>query len=146
MLTLLTCNSPQLYPSTSYTLSEYQPLPTMYPPSPTTPAACPSYDSPGMPQTPPSDTPSLSRSPSAQGSNVMPRVLSSPPKPQCWEHGCNGRQFSTFSNLFRHQRENSGTASKSYCPRCGAEYTRTTARNVHRARGNCKRRRPESSL
>ena len=59
------------------------------------------------------------------------RMLNQRPKPQCWEHGCNGRQFSTFSNLLRHQREKSGTATKSYCPKCGAEFTRTTARNGH---------------
>ena len=72
------------------------------------------------------------------------RVLAQRPKPQCWEHGCNGRQFSTFSNLLRHQREKSGTASKSYCPRCGAEFTRTTARNGHLAHDKCtiKQRRP----
>lgn len=71
----------------------------------------------------------------------MPRILNSRPKPQCWEHGCNGRQFSTFSNLLRHQREKSGTAAKSYCPRCGAEFTRTTARNGHMAHEKCKPRR-----
>ncbi|KAK3060706.1 hypothetical protein LTS18_007936, partial [Coniosporium uncinatum] len=68
------------------------------------------------------------------------RVLNTRPKPQCWEHGCNGRQFSTFSNLLRHQREKSGTASKSTCPRCGAEFTRTTARNGHMAHDKCKRK------
>jgi hypothetical protein len=56
------------------------------------------------------------------------KILETRAKPQCWEHGCNGRQFSTFSNLLRHQREKSGTAAKSYCPRCNAEFTRTTAR------------------
>ncbi|POS84285.1 hypothetical protein EPUL_003670, partial [Erysiphe pulchra] len=61
------------------------------------------------------------------------RVVNSRPKPQCWEHGCNGRQFSTFSNLLRHQREKSGAAQKSSCPHCGAEFTRTTARNGHLA-------------
>nr|OQO25235.1 hypothetical protein B0A51_09359 [Rachicladosporium sp. CCFEE 5018] len=65
------------------------------------------------------------------------RVLNQRPKPQCFEHGCNGRQFSTFSNLLRHQREKSGTASKSYCPKCGAEFTRTTARNGHLAHDKC---------
>ncbi|KAF7185895.1 putative C2H2-type zinc-finger transcription factor orf8 [Pseudocercospora fuligena] len=65
------------------------------------------------------------------------RVLNQRPKPQCWEHGCNGRQFSSFSNLLRHQREESGTASKSYCPKCGAEFTRTTARNAHLAHDKC---------
>lgn len=57
------------------------------------------------------------------------RMVNDRPKAQCWEHGCNGRQFSTFSNLLRHQREKSGKAQKSTCDRCGAEFTRTTARN-----------------
>lgn len=69
------------------------------------------------------------------------RVVGSRPKPQCWEHGCNGRQFSTFSNLLRHQREKSGQATKSVCPNCGAEFTRTTARNGHQQNDKCKARR-----
>ncbi|KAI6715518.1 hypothetical protein JHW43_002016 [Diplocarpon mali] len=69
------------------------------------------------------------------------RVVHSRPKPQCWEHGCNGRQFSTFSNLLRHQREKSGVSQKSSCPNCGAEFTRTTARNGHMAHDKCKSRR-----
>ncbi|WPG97396.1 Hypothetical protein R9X50_00017100 [Acrodontium crateriforme] len=72
-----------------------------------------------------------------QGDDASMRVLNQRPKPQCWDHGCNGRQFSTFSNLLRHQREKSGTATKSYCPRCGAEFTRTTARNGHLAHDKC---------
>ncbi|KAF1824952.1 uncharacterized protein K489DRAFT_392947 [Dissoconium aciculare CBS 342.82] len=72
------------------------------------------------------------------------RVLNQRPKPQCWDHGCNGRQFSTFSNLLRHQREKSGTAAKSYCPRCGAEFTRTTARNGHLAHDKCTKQRQGS--
>ncbi|KAF2096794.1 hypothetical protein NA57DRAFT_78387 [Rhizodiscina lignyota] len=75
---------------------------------------------------------------SAEDSGV--RILNARPKPQCWDHGCNGRQFSTFSNLLRHQREKSGTAAKSVCPRCGAEFTRTTARNGHMAHDKCKRK------
>lgn len=59
-------------------------------------------------------------------------------KPQCWDHGCNGRQFSTFSNLLRHQREKSGTATKARCPHCGTEFTRSTARNGHVDGGKCK--------
>ncbi|OXV06304.1 hypothetical protein Egran_05927 [Elaphomyces granulatus] len=66
------------------------------------------------------------------------RVIESRPKPQCWDHGCNGREFSTFSNLLRHQRERSGAAAKSECPHCGAIFTRTTARNTHIAQGKCK--------
>ncbi|KAI0125744.1 hypothetical protein BJ170DRAFT_445488 [Xylariales sp. AK1849] len=69
------------------------------------------------------------------------RVVQSRPKPQCWEHGCNGRQFSTFSNLLRHQREKSGQATKASCPNCGAEFTRTTARNGHLLHEKCKQRR-----
>ncbi|RDK38871.1 hypothetical protein M752DRAFT_74797 [Aspergillus phoenicis ATCC 13157] len=66
------------------------------------------------------------------------RVLSFRPKPQCWDHGCNGREFSTFSNLLRHQREKSGVVAKAECPICGAVFTRTTARNIHVAQGKCK--------
>lgn len=65
-------------------------------------------------------------------------VMPSRPKPQCWDHGCNGRQFSTFSNLLRHQREKSGSAIKATCPHCGTEFTRTTARNGHMSGGKCK--------
>ncbi|KAI7776595.1 hypothetical protein LA080_004745 [Diaporthe eres] len=69
------------------------------------------------------------------------RVVQSRPKPQCWEHGCNGRQFSTFSNLLRHQREKSGQATKVSCPDCGAEFARTTARNGHLLHQKCKHKR-----
>lgn len=79
------------------------------------------------------------------GSESQVRVLNQKPKPQCWEHGCNGREFSTFSNLLRHQREKSGTAAKSYCPKCGAEFTRTTARNGHLAHEKCSKQRRTSS-
>lgn len=80
---------------------------------------------------------------SPEGSHV--RVVQSRPKPRCWEHGCNGRQFSTFSNLLRHQREKSGQAAKATCPNCGAEFTRTTARNGHLLHDKCKQRRSNNS-
>jgi hypothetical protein len=84
---------------------------------------------------------STAKSSSSDISSV--KGLNPRPKAECWDHGCNGRQFSTFSNLLRHQREKSGTASKSYCPKCGAEFTRTTARNGHLAHDKCtKTRRP----
>ncbi|KAJ5460646.1 uncharacterized protein N7458_002198 [Penicillium daleae] len=73
------------------------------------------------------------------------RVVSSRPRPQCWEHGCEGREFSTFSNLLRHQREKSGVVAKAECPVCGAVFTRTTARNIHVAQGKCKGTGRESS-
>ncbi|KAF2814053.1 uncharacterized protein BDZ99DRAFT_516674 [Mytilinidion resinicola] len=123
------------YPPTSYEMA-YGSLPTtMYPPS-----ATPAYSYDHMAQPNPAAG-GLSSSPEQR--NV--RVLNQRPKPQCWEHGCNGRQFSTFSNLLRHQREKSGTAAKSYCPRCGAEFTRTTARNGHMAHEKCKSRRPSDA-
>ena len=68
------------------------------------------------------------------------RVVEQRRKPLCWDHGCNGRQFSTFSNLLRHQREKSGQAAKAVCPNCGAEFTRTTARNGHMQHEKCKRK------
>ncbi|OJI98634.1 hypothetical protein ASPVEDRAFT_477575 [Aspergillus versicolor CBS 583.65] len=67
-----------------------------------------------------------------------PRVVSYRPKPQCFDHGCNGREFSTFSNLLRHQREKSGVVAKAECPNCGAVFTRTTARNIHVSQDKCK--------
>ncbi|KAK0372165.1 hypothetical protein CLIM01_10480 [Colletotrichum limetticola] len=82
-----------------------------------------------------------SMGPGAPDEGSYVRVVQSRPKPQCWEHGCNGRQFSTFSNLLRHQREKSGQATKATCPTCGAEFTRTTARNDHLHQGKCKQRR-----
>ncbi|RMJ21430.1 hypothetical protein PHISP_07705, partial [Aspergillus sp. HF37] len=66
------------------------------------------------------------------------RVVGSQPRPQCWEHGCNGREFSTFSNLLRHQREKSGAVAKAECPVCGAVFTRSTARNIHVEQGKCR--------
>ncbi|CAG8153124.1 unnamed protein product [Penicillium salamii] len=66
------------------------------------------------------------------------RQANSRPRPQCWDHGCNGREFSTFSNLLRHQRERSGVVAKAECPVCGAVFTRTTARNIHVAQGKCR--------
>ncbi|KAF2466722.1 uncharacterized protein BDR25DRAFT_74307 [Lindgomyces ingoldianus] len=132
---------PPIYPPSSY--DPYNSLPTtMYPPS-TSAAPYSSYDPPaGLAPHHSTTVPGLSSSPGSQNSSVMPpRIVGARPKPQCWEHGCNGRQFSTFSNLLRHQREKSGTAAKSYCPRCGAEFTRTTARNGHMAHEKCKPRR-----
>ncbi|EGY18422.1 uncharacterized protein VDAG_08756, partial [Verticillium dahliae VdLs.17] len=35
----------------------------------------------------------------------------------------------------------SGQASKASCPNCGAEFTRTTARNGHLLHDKCKQRR-----
>lgn len=72
------------------------------------------------------------------------RLVQSKPRPQCWEHGCNGRQFSTFRNLLRHQREKSGPAAKASCPDCGAEFNRTTALNGHLLHRSCRQKHTES--
>ena len=56
---------------------------------------------------------------------------------RCWEHGCGGRLFSTKSNLARHQREKAGTSPKSMCHKCGANFTRSTARDSHLATKSC---------
>lgn len=70
------------------------------------------------------------------------RVVRGPPKPRCWEHGCNGQLFPTYSSLLRHQREMSGQNPTYYsCPNCGAEFTRSTARNGHMLHDKCKQRR-----
>jgi hypothetical protein len=72
-----------------------------------------------------------------EGGNI--RTMQSRPKPRCWEHGCKGRQFSSYSNLSRHQREKSGLTVKASCPWCGITFTRTTARDKHMLDGICTR-------
>lgn len=91
--------------------------------------------------TPSSNLHSSTYSQTPYSSNPIRLLSPSPrPPPQCFEHGCGGRQFSTFSNLLRHQREKSGKASKSVCPSCGGVFTRTTARNGHLRGGKCRGR------
>ena len=99
------------------------------------------YSQPAAPQLPsvsalPSNFPPIPQP--LESTQNEPDAAGNRQKPQCWDHGCNGRQFSTFSNLLRHQREKSGTASKARCPHCGTEFTRTTARNGHLYGGKCK--------
>ena len=61
------------------------------------------------------------------------------PELRCWEHGCNGRKFSTRSNLIRHQIEKSKARPACKCPQCGAVFSRTSARNQHVAKQSCNR-------
>ncbi|EME40361.1 hypothetical protein DOTSEDRAFT_74982 [Dothistroma septosporum NZE10] len=127
--------SPHMYDSNMYS---QQPAYT------TAPSATQLYaPSQNMSYPPPYGSPNETLSKPISGDSSI-RVLNQRPKPQCWEHGCNGRQFSTFSNLLRHQREKSGTSAKSYCPKCGAEFTRTTARNGHLAHDKCTKQRRSS--
>ena len=72
-----------------------------------------------------------------------PVTLETPLKPQCWDHGCNGRQYSTLRNLLRHQRDKSARSTEVVCHRCGAEFTRKTARDGHLAYDKCKQKSPE---
>lgn len=58
---------------------------------------------------------------------------------QCWEHGCNGRKFSTRSNLTRHQKERSGARAGYKCLWCAAIFTRTSTRNTHMLNKSCMR-------
>lgn len=60
-------------------------------------------------------------------------------KPVCWEHGCQGRLFSSWSNLRRHQREKARQEPACYCPRCGAYFSRTSSRDQHLANMSCTR-------
>ena len=71
----------------------------------------------------------------------------SPPPPdlRCWDHGCEGRLFTTLSNLKRHQREKSSGRALHPCPRCGAHFSRMTARNRHLQNQSCTRIRRYSS-
>ncbi|OQD83474.1 hypothetical protein PENANT_c016G01466 [Penicillium antarcticum] len=112
------------------------------------PTSIPSQPSSINSQPPPMVSPEPMYSPSnsaATSDTDQVRVVNSRPRPQCWDHGCNGREFSTFSNLLRHQREKSGVVAKAECPICGAVFTRTTARNIHVAQGKCKASGRESS-
>ncbi|ETN39683.1 uncharacterized protein HMPREF1541_05909 [Cyphellophora europaea CBS 101466] len=119
---------PGMNPQNVYLNREEQPNPsTLLPSIPTTIASFPPVQN------------------ALESSTDEVEIMSPRPKPQCWDHGCNGRQFSTFSNLLRHQREKSGSAMKAMCPYCGIEFTRTTARNGHMYGGKCKGRSDRAS-
>ncbi|KAL7620271.1 hypothetical protein AAE478_009264 [Parahypoxylon ruwenzoriense] len=60
-------------------------------------------------------------------------------KHRCWDHGCNGREFSSKSNFVRHVKERSGASTKCVCPLCGAIFTRNSARDTHLAKQSCNR-------
>ena len=60
-------------------------------------------------------------------------------KPQCWDHGCNGREFSSKSNLTRHKKEREGKNAKIVCPFCGGIFSRSSARDTHLTNQSCDR-------
>ncbi|OQE71179.1 hypothetical protein PENNAL_c0109G04624 [Penicillium nalgiovense] len=76
--------------------------------------------------------------------NDEPRITSS--KVQCWDHGCNGKRFSTSSNLFRHERERRGLGANAVCASCGKTFTRTTALKYHIKRSRCSKFQGESRV
>jgi len=57
----------------------------------------------------------------------------------CYDHGCNGRPFSSISNLRRHQRERAGRTPLSFCCWCGAGFYRRWTRDHHVMRMYCLR-------
>lgn len=61
---------------------------------------------------------------------------------RCYDHGCDGRGFSSVGNFVRHQREKSDKANRFICHFCGQLFTRQTARNLHVSRRRCKIWRP----
>jgi hypothetical protein len=69
----------------------------------------------------------------------LERPIDGPRESRCWDHGCNGRGFSTHSNLLRHQREKDGKSNKSSCRKCGASFTRKTAMEGHMAQNKCRK-------
>jgi hypothetical protein len=58
---------------------------------------------------------------------------------RCYDHGCDGRTFSSISNYRRHQRERAGQSPVCFCPRCGAAFYRRWTRDHHVERGSCLR-------
>jgi hypothetical protein len=69
-----------------------------------------------------------------------PRPLSVQGKQRmCYDHGCNGRKFSSISNLKRHQRERAGRTPLSFCSWCGAAFYRRWTRDHHVIRMSCLR-------
>ncbi|KAI1269014.1 hypothetical protein F5Y18DRAFT_174474 [Xylariaceae sp. FL1019] len=102
------------------------------------------FDPSGAPYSPttPSDQSPDPSSQSMSESDVLDNTNTDGPvdsseKPRCWDHGCNGREFSSKSNLMRHIKEKSGASNKCCCPLCGAIFTRSSARDTHLAKQSC---------
>ena len=57
---------------------------------------------------------------------------------RCFDHGCNGREFSSLGNYHRHLKERNAISKKFSCPRCGRSFSRLTARNLHYEKRRCK--------
>lgn len=86
-----------------------------------------------QPKSPADAEPPTSAGPSPGGGHVVRPVI------RCWDHGCDGRRFSSISNFRRHQRERAGQTPVCFCPRCGAAFYRRWTRDHHVERGSCLR-------
>jgi hypothetical protein len=56
---------------------------------------------------------------------------------RCYQHGCEGRQFSSAENYRRHIRERN-QSNRTTCPFCAAVFTRKSNRDTHVREGRCK--------
>lgn len=56
---------------------------------------------------------------------------------RCFDHGCDGRRFSSVGNLVRHRKEKDGLSRKFHCTWCGMSFTRSTARKQHQDLSKC---------
>jgi hypothetical protein len=56
----------------------------------------------------------------------------------CFDHGCDGRVFSSRSNFRRHRREKAQQAQLLECPVCGAKFYRRWTRDQHMLREKCR--------
>jgi hypothetical protein len=56
---------------------------------------------------------------------------------RCYQHGCEGRRFSSSENYRRHIRERN-KLDRTTCPFCAAVFTRKSNKNTHLRKGRCK--------
>lgn len=56
---------------------------------------------------------------------------------RCYQHGCEGRRFSSSENYRRHIRERS-RLDRTTCPFCAAVFTRKSNKDTHVRKGRCK--------
>jgi hypothetical protein len=83
--------------------------------------------------------PSTHAEPSSSASTSPVGAHVNRPAIRCYDHGCDGRTFSSISNYRRHQRERAGRSAVCFCPRCGAAFYRRWTRDHHVERGSCLR-------
>ena len=53
---------------------------------------------------------------------------------RCYDHGCQGRSFSTIGNYRRHMKEQNGGSPLFVCEICDKTFSRSTARRLHEQR------------